>query len=201
MPLTIVGVLLAGCGGGSPTGGVASLGSHPHGTSSTAVGSSGGEASSGSESSRSGESPNGGEASPGSKAIAFSACMRSQGVANFPNPKISTSAGGTSVKVAIHVGALQGNNPRFASAQQACRKLLPNGGVPTRSAPSPAEQTQYLKAAACIRSHGIPNFPDPTFSGGGVHIEHRAIDQSSPVFKAAVQACKSLIPGGLHGGG
>lgn len=193
--MTVMGALLAGCGGGSPTGGVASLGSHTHGTSSTASGSSGGEASSGSESSRSGE------ASPGSKAIAFSACMRSHGVANFPDPKISTSAGGASVRVAIHVSPLQGNNPKFNSAQQTCRKLLPNGGVPTRSAPSPAEQTQFLKAAACIRSHGVPSFPDPTFSGGGVHIEHQAIDQSSPVFKAAVQACKSLIPGGLHGGG
>ncbi len=189
MALAVVGAFLAGCGGGSPSGGVASLGSHTHGTSSAVVGSSGGEPS------------NGGEASPGSKAIAFSACMRSHGVANFPDPKISTSAGGTSVKVAIHVDPLQGNNPKFKSAQQVCSKLLPNGGVPTRSALSPAEQTQYLKAAACIRSHGVPNFPDPTFSGGGVHIERQAIDQSSPAFKAAVQACKSLIPGGLHGGG
>jgi hypothetical protein len=195
LALAVVGVFLAGCAGGSPSGGVASLGSHTHGTSSTAVGSSGGGSSSG------GEPSSGGEASPGSKAIAFSACMRSHGVANFPDPKISTSAGGTSVKVAIRVGASQGSNPKFKSAQQVCSKLLPNGGVPTHSSLSPAEQTQYLKAAACIRSHGVPSFPDPTFSNGGVHIEHQAIDQSSPVFKAAVQACKSLIPGGLHGEG
>jgi hypothetical protein len=187
--LAVGGAFLAGCGGGSPGGGVASLGSHTHGTSSAAVGSSGGEPSSG------------GEVSPGSKAIAFSACMRSHGVANFPDPKISTSAGNTSVKVAIRVSASQGSNPKFKSAQQTCSKLLPNGGVPTHSSLSPAEQTQYLKAAACIRSHGVPGFPDPTFSNGGVHIEHQAIDQSSPVFKAAVQACKSLIPGGLHGEG
>ena len=46
----------------------------------------------------------------------------------------------------------------------------------------------------------MPNFPDPTFSGGGVHIEHQALNESSPAFKTAVHACESLIPGGVHGG-
>jgi hypothetical protein len=32
-----------------------------------------------------------------------------------------------------------------------------------------------------------------------VHIEHRGLDVSSPEFKAAVHACESLIPGGVHG--
>ena len=93
-------------------------------------------------------------------------------------------------------------NPHFKSAQQACRKLLPGGGPGSGSNHqiTPSEQSQYLKAAACIRSHGVPNFPDPTFSGGGVHIEHQNLNESSPAFKAAVHACESLIPGGVHGG-
>ena len=98
------------------------------------------------------------------------------------------------------VPASIGSNPNFKPAQQACRKLLPGGG-PTANRRSPRRSsTQYLKAAACIRSHGVPNFPDPTFSGGGVHIEHQGLNESSPAFKAAVQACESLIPGGVHGG-
>jgi hypothetical protein len=121
-------------------------------------------------------------------------------VPNFPDPKVSTN--GNEVKVAIGINPSISGNSQFKSAQQACSKLLPGGGP--GSGPnhqiSPQEQSQYLKAAACIRSHGIPNFPDPTFSGGGVHIAHQGLNESSPAFKAAVHACESLIPGGVHGG-
>jgi hypothetical protein len=125
--------------------------------------------------------------------------MRVHGVPNFPNPKISTQ--GNEVRVAIGVTPAITGNPRFKSAQRACNKLLPGGGPGEGSNHqiTPKEQSQYLKAAACIRSHGIPNFPDPTFSGGGVHIEHQKLNESSPSFKAAVHDCESLIPGGVHG--
>ncbi len=178
-------VLVTGCGGNSPTGTVANLGSHASKTSTTSSAADG--------------PTGGGESSPGSQAVAYSACMRSHGVPSFPDPQISRS--GNEVKVAVRVTPAITGNPQFKSAQQACGKLLPGGGP--GSGPnhqiSPQEQSQYLKAAACVRSHGVPNFPDPTFSGGGVHIEHQGLNESSPAFKAAVQACESLIPGGVHG--
>jgi len=119
-------------------------------------------------------------------------------VPNFPDPKVSVN--GSEVKVAIAVNPSISGNPHFNSAQQACRKLLPGGegGGPGHQI-SPQEQSQYLKAAACIRAHGIPNFPDPTFSGGGVHISHKNLNVHSPQMQAAEVACQSLIPGGLHG--
>lgn len=133
--------------------------------------------------------------------MAYSACVRAHGVPNFPDPKISTN--GNEVKVAIGVTPAITGNPHFKSAQQACSKLLPGGGPGEGSKHqiTPSEQAQYLKAAACIRSHGLPNFPDPTFSGGGVHITHQGLNESSPVFKAAVRACESLIPASVRGGG
>jgi hypothetical protein len=176
-----IGLLAAGCGGGSPTGGVAHLGSSTPATSSTAASAATG--------------PGGGESSPGSKAVAFSACMRSHGVPNFPDPQVSHNGSEVSVKIAVPAGVGPGNS-KLSSAQQACRKL----GPVNQPVVSQAEQTQYLKAAACVRAHGLPNFPDPTFSGGGVHIDHQGLNESSPVFKAAVHACESLIPGGVHGG-
>jgi hypothetical protein len=182
--LIALGVLVAGCGGSSPSNGVASLGSHASKTSTT--------------SSTAAGSTDGGESSPGSQAVAYAACVRAHGVPNFPEPQISTSPSGGSVKQAVPASI--GGNPKFKSAQQACRKLLPGGGPGHQAALTPAQQEQYLKAAACIRSHGVPNFPDPTFSGGGVHIEHQNLNESSPAFKAAVHACESLIPGGVHGG-
>jgi hypothetical protein len=125
--------------------------------------------------------------------------MRSHGVPNFPDPQISQHGNAVGVKMAVPASI--GGNPKFKSADQACRKLLPSEGPGNQPVISPAEQSQYLKAAACIRSHGLPNFPDPTFSGGGAHINRQGLNESSPVFKAAVQACESLIPGGAHGGG
>ena len=110
----------------------------------------------------------------------------------LPRSRLHHSADGTSVRMVVHAGTFR-SDPDFASAQQACRKLLPNGGEPAHQM-TPLEQTQYLKAAACIRSHGFPNFPDPTFEGGGVHIDHQGLDLNSPAFKSAVEDCKSLIP-------
>jgi hypothetical protein len=181
-------LLAAGCGGGAKSPTVAHLGSSV--TSSTA-------------SSSSSAGPGGGEsassASPDSQAVAYSACMRAHGVPNFPDPQISTN--GNEVKVAVRVTPAITGNPRFKSAQQACGKLLPGGGPgegPSRQISS-QEQSQYLKAAACIRTHGIPNFPDPTFSGGGVHVSQKGIDLHSAQVRAAEEACQSLIPGGLRG--
>jgi hypothetical protein len=186
--LTASALLVAGCGDGSKTPTVANLGSSTGSSTastSSSAGSGGGSA---------------GSASPDSQAVAYSACVRAHGVPNFPDPKVSTN--GNEVKVAIGINPSISNNPHFKSAQQACRKVLPGGGPGAGSGPqiSPQEQSQYLKAAACVRSHGIPSFPDPTFSGGGVHVPKTAgINLHSPQVRAAEEACQSLIPGGLHG--
>jgi hypothetical protein len=184
-------LIAAGCGGGAKTPTVAHLGSSTSSSSSAA-------GSGGSSSGASGSQ--GSPASPDSRAVAYSACVRAHGVPDFPDPKVSTN--GSEVKVAIGINPSISGNPHFKSAQQACSKLLPGGGPGSGSGQqiSPREQSQYLKAAACIRSHGIPNFPDPTFSGGGVHLPKAVgIDLHSPQVREAEEACQSLIPGGLHG--
>jgi hypothetical protein len=186
--LAALALLAAGCGGGSKSPTVAHLGSST--TPSTSSSSS--SAGSGSASSSAGSSH--------SQAVAYSGCMREHGVPNFPDPQISTS--GDEVKVAIRVTPGITGNPHFQSAEKACGKLLPEGGPGgpgSNHQISPQEQSQYLKAAACIRTHGIPNFPDPTFSGGGVHVSQKGIDLHSSRVRAAEEACQSLIPGGLHG--
>ncbi len=181
--LVALALLAAGCGGGTKTPTVAHLGSSTSSSSSTGSGGS-----------------QGSSASPGSQAVAYAACVRAHGVPNFPDPKVSTH--GSEVRVAVGINPSISDNPHFKSAQQACSKLLPGGGPGGEGNHpiSPKEQSQYLKAAACIRSHGIPNFPDPTFSGGGVHLPRVAgINLHSSQVRAAEEACQSLIPGGLHG--
>ena len=182
--LLTAAVLIGGCGGGGPArGGVASLGSRSSGTHTPTSSPAGGA---------------GHEASASSQAVAYTACVREHGVPDFPEPQVSEHGSSTSIKMAVPASV--GQNPKFKSAQRACRKLLPGGEAGHTAPLTPAQQQQYLKAAACIRSHGVPNFPDPTFSGGGVHIDAKNLDERSPAFKAAVHDCESLIPGGVHGG-
>lgn len=59
----------------------------------------------------------------------------------------------------------------------------------------PQQQQDYLNAAACMRSHGITNFPDPSFSGGRVEFpDINKIDTHSTQFTQARQTCQRLIP-------
>jgi hypothetical protein len=61
--------------------------------------------------------------------------------------------------------------------------------------------------SACMRAHGVPNFPDPKFSGGMTQIsidaKNGGIDPGSPIFQAAQKTCQKLMPGrpGGPGGG
>ena len=60
-----------------------------------------------------------------------------------------------------------------------------------------ADETDYLKAVACIRAHGFPSVPDPTFTGSRVHITLPSIDENVRSFQRAVATCRKLIPAGL----
>jgi hypothetical protein len=131
------------------------------------------------------------EDSKNSDPAAFSACMRKHGVPNFPDPD---SKGGLTLNGST---GLDPSSPQFRAAQQACRKLLPNGGKPDAKAQAKALK-QALEFSQCMRSHGVPNFPDPKASGGGLELaipKNAGIDPNSPQFKAAQKACRKLLPG------
>jgi hypothetical protein len=57
-----------------------------------------------------------------------------------------------------------------------------------------------IKFADCMRTHGVPNFPDPGSSGGGIQIQAGSgINPFSPSVKAAQASCAKLLPGGGPG--
>jgi hypothetical protein len=63
---------------------------------------------------------------------------------------------------------------------------------------TPADRLDYLNAAACMRSHGVPDFPDPTFQNNTVTFNiPPSIDKNSPQARSAVAICRKLIPAGL----
>jgi hypothetical protein len=118
--------------------------------------------------------------------------MRSHGVPGFPDPG---SNGQISKEAAVNAfGSVSGSAAQRAS--EACASLNPAG---RGQAPVTAQDQQYyLRAIACMRSHGFTNIPDPVFSGSSVHINvPSSVDTSSPQFIQAVHTCEKLIPSGL----
>ena len=128
-----------------------------------------------------------------SSAVAYSRCVRGHGVPNFPDP----DSNGQIPKEAVVPALREVGDSRAKAATNACTNLNPAGQEsPTLTA---REQQDYLRAAACMRSHGITNFPDPTFPGGHVNLPQisSSIDTSSTQFTQARQTCEKLIPAGL----
>ena len=72
-------------------------------------------------------------------------------------------------------------------------------GRPTqRQTITPADQADYLKAASCMRSHGVTGFPDPTFENNAVKFNIPPnIDPNSSQAKRAEAICVKLIPPNL----
>ena len=48
--------------------------------------------------------------------------------------------------------------------------------------------------ASCMRSHGVPNFPDPNSDGVIPLLRMSRIDPGSPVVLTAFKACEQLEP-------
>ena len=63
------------------------------------------------------------------------------------------------------------------------------GGAPSASGPSDYQQEEAF--AHCMRSHGVPGWPDPLPQGG---FPRTGTDQSSPQFRSAFKACQHLLP-------
>ncbi len=123
--------------------------------------------------------------------LAYSHCMHSHGVPNFPDPD---SRGQIPKDQVI---ALDPGSPQLQEAQRACAQLYPYGSPGQSSAQGQAHTATMLAFARCIRSHGFPNFPDPTSSGQLTHemVANAGIDLHQPAVLRAGDACVSVTHG------
>jgi len=142
----------------------------------------------------SGGSPNA-RGSASQQPLAFSHCMRSRGVSNFPDPNTS----GNWPKVQVENAT---NDPRYQAASQACGHLLPYGGpgVPMSPAVVSQLQTDMARFAACMRSHGVSNWPGAIDQGTErVYFdpESAGIDPNSPQISPKIHSCERVIPASL----
>jgi hypothetical protein len=167
-------VLLAACGG-SPSS------THPGGTA------------------------NAGGTARSQSAVAFSHCMRSHGLPDYPDPDSSGTLPKTSAQL------LGVSSSVFDAAQRACQQMLPaTGGSLTASSiqqcylafvcPQALVQ-QALSAgrefAQCMRSHGVPYWPDPTLDAEGRPLFNINVPRPQPPqITAAGDECTRLDPAG-----
>jgi hypothetical protein len=132
---------------------------------------------------------------PGQSAFQFSACMRNHGVSHFPDPKVKTSAGSTSVSIGIDPSI--SGQPAFKSAQKACQHILGKPGSSGSDRNSPARVQALIAFARCLRSHGFPNFPDPDANGdlSEQTIAKAGINLQTPALLTTGQRCASVTHG------
>jgi len=125
------------------------------------------------------------------QAVAYARCMRGHGVPDFPDPA-PVPGGGIAFQIDGRPGSdLNHNNPRFNAADGSCRSLLPGEG---QAKPLPAQKiAAEVKWALCMRSHGLPGFPDPNSQGA---FDSSRFNDRSPSFQTANKACLPLGPTG-----
>ncbi len=95
---------------------------------------------------------------------------------------------------------------RVKGAQAKCRKLLPGGGPPalgSKTHPSAQTLGKLLKIAECMRTHGVPQFPDPRTSvpsnpvgireitdfDDAILLFPSTINMQAPAYRQALTAC------------
>jgi len=111
--------------------------------------------------------------------------MRDHGIPSFPDPE--SSAG-----IQIPVKLARDSSPAFKSAMQGCHYLMAaEGGPPVATA---SQKVAAVKLARCMRKHGVPNYPDPTYNNGveiPPSIANPEINPASSAFGDASKTCKS----------
>ena len=117
---------------------------------------------------------------PKSSPYAMSKCFRENGVSGFPDP--SAGPGGSvgfngvmfSSDGSMVVDGTKFAGPVLRAAEKACRE---------------SQERQAVAMAQCMRTHGVPNFPDPTFANGEPTGSGPQIDPNSPAFAQAAKHC------------
>ena len=124
-------------------------------------------------------------------AVAFSKCMRVNGLPSFPDPGTPSSGpanmiGGVSIPASIDA-----QSPAFEGAMHACRGLL-GAALSRQGRPSISAQMKaaMIAHAQCMRTHGVPGYQDPQFpASGGILFTDSGTNPQSPASPHAAALC------------
>lgn len=95
---------------------------------------------------------------------------------------------------------------RVIVAGAICAVVITACGASGQTSSGPTDrgrEADALAYAKCIRSHGVPNLPDPKVAGGGIQLSlsGSGINPGSPALQSAQKLCRHLLPGGGPGAG
>jgi hypothetical protein len=124
------------------------------------------------------------------QAVKFAACMRANGVREFPDPNAS---GDLTIDQIANGSSLDTSTAAFKQAISACKDLEPPGF--TGGKRSPEQQKAALRFAQCIRDNGVKDFPDPAPDGPLIdttRMPGSPDGRSIPGLQAAMQKCRDL---------
>jgi hypothetical protein len=134
--------------------------------------------------------------------ISASKCMRANGVPDFPDPREGPNGGGVGwpgggpALISPDVLEVMGTRmagPKVASAAKACQEYMAPSGPPP--ALSESQREAAISYAHCMRTHGVPNFPDPTFNGANQSLNlGPGLNPESPAVLGAAKACGLFRP-------
>jgi hypothetical protein len=169
-------VALAGCGG-SKSPSVANIAATSPSTAST-------EASAGGSS-----APTTGKNATGFL-VEWAACMRNHGDPDQTDPTVDDHYG---INISIPLSAPQELSNEVHGGTAPCNEYLAAASdalkVEHPAPPAPSSDATGVKYAACMRAHGVPNYPDPT----GEKTNLTDIDMNSPFFVRANKLCGKQI--------
>jgi len=118
--------------------------------------------------------------------------MRSHGVPGWPDPNSQGLFNKDQVEQIP-------DGPQLDQAEASCANAQPAGHYFQVDPAQLREITaEGLKFAACMRTHRIPNFPDPDqahLQNGGLGFVLVGIDPHAPRFQAAREACRHVLTG------
>lgn len=125
--------------------------------------------------------------------------MRSHSVPNFPDPLPNSSS--AKFPDAQQLGV---SGSVYQAAEGDCEHLLPAGSEDQfPAAEVPLLLRGMLRFSQCVRSHGVPNWPDPTVDSQGHPgfnlVGIRGLNVDSAQVQAALNGCQHLLPSQLGG--
>lgn len=164
--VSVIALFGAGCGSHAATGSASNTGAASSASSASA--STGASA----------------QATKREKGVKFAECVRAHGVPHFPDPNATGD-----FNFGVDVSAAT-----FTAAVNACKSLQPPGTLSSHR--SAKQQSAALKFAACVRAHGVPDFPDPV-EGQPLINTYKIPSSNSPsgmsILNAATHTCGSIL--------
>jgi hypothetical protein len=165
--VSVIALLGAGCGSDTATGSASRASNTGSGASSTSASTSVST-----------------QATKREKGVRFAECVRAHGVSHFPDPDATGN-----FNFAVDVTAAT-----FTAAVNACKSLQPPGTLSAHR--SAKQQSAALRFAACIRAHGVPDFPDPVNGQPLIDTDHIPSSNSPSglsILNAATHTCGSIL--------